>query len=336
MEGAELEEAETEEEGKEAEEEEEEELEEDLEDENEEEEEEKPGKKKCQECYKFRGFRFLCSYRHLPSSLDSLVESLKSKCRPLDCPACTTDQVCPDCLPKERAADVFKHTFKYVEQHFGAEHLPLLLRKGVFPYSYIRSLEQLQETQLPPAECFYNELTESPVKPAEYAHAQNVFKTLNMPNLLAYQETYLITDTTLLADVLVNYRKLLYQEDGIDFTRFVSLPSIAYQSMLKKTGVRLELISDPIIHQMLTLGKRGGLTIVGQRYGKSTEVPFPFDDQSNDIQQPPDQPTMPEVMREDKMRIPPDQRKTYIKYLVNIHFSLHDMFFFLLFLNKLS
>lgn len=90
--------------------------------------------------------------------------------------------------------------------------------------------------------------------------------------------------------------------------------------MLKKTGVRLELITDPIIHNMLTLGKRGGLTIVGQRYGKSTEVPFPFDETTNIINER--QTQMPEVLREDKMRIPQEKKKTYIKYLVRLPSAL--------------
>merc|ERR1711954_116970 len=92
--------------------------EDDMEDEEEDmEEEEKPEdglKEKCKLCYKFRGFRFLCSYRHLPSSLDSLVESLKSKCRPFNCTVCTNTQLCQECLHKEKPENVFRHTYKFV------------------------------------------------------------------------------------------------------------------------------------------------------------------------------------------------------------------------------
>ena len=50
-----------------------------------------------------------------------------------------------------------------------------MLSKGVYPYEYMDSWEQFDETSLPPKEDFHSELTLEDISDKDYAHAQKVF-----------------------------------------------------------------------------------------------------------------------------------------------------------------
>ena len=45
-----------------------------------------------------------------------------------------------------------------------------LLRKGVYPYEYMDSLEKFNETSIPPQEAHYSKLNEEGISDADYAH----------------------------------------------------------------------------------------------------------------------------------------------------------------------
>ena len=51
-----------------------------------------------------------------------------------------------------------------VISRYPEEVQPLLLEKGVFPYSYLDSLERFKETSLPPRQAFTSDLTGAEVK----------------------------------------------------------------------------------------------------------------------------------------------------------------------------
>ena len=63
----------------------------------------------------------------------------------------------------------FKHLAHMTEQLYGPMHMQekirLLIRKGVFPYDYVKNMEGLNETLLPPREAFYNRLSGSECSP---------------------------------------------------------------------------------------------------------------------------------------------------------------------------
>ena len=66
-------------------------------------------------------------------------------------------------------------TFQQLHKAFSAhsEHArALLLRKGVFPYDWYSAPEKLLQTQLPPQEAFFSELSKSSISAEDYAHAQ--------------------------------------------------------------------------------------------------------------------------------------------------------------------
>ena len=106
----------------------------------------------------------------------------------------------------------------------------LLLRKGVYPYEYIDSQERFNEIILPDKKAFYSELNLEDTTNKDYAHAQKVFKELNLKNLGHYHDLYVQSDTLLLADVFKNLRNKCFEIYEVDPAHFLSATGLAWQA----------------------------------------------------------------------------------------------------------
>ena len=142
----------------------------------------------------------------------------------------------------------------------------LLLRKGVYPYEYMDSWEKFDETTLPPKEAFYSNLNLEDISDEDYAHAQKVWDVFEINNLGEYHDLYVQSDTLLLADVFENFRNKCLEIYELDPIYFVSAPGLAWQACLKKTEVKLELITDYDMILMIKKGIRGGICQTTHRY----------------------------------------------------------------------
>ena len=87
-------------------------------------------------------------------------------------------------------------------------------------------------------------------------------------NMGDYHDLYVQTDTFLLADVFEKFRGKCIEIYGHDPSYFLSAPGLAWQACLKKTNVKLELLTD--IHMLLMIeeGIRGGMCQSVHRYAK--------------------------------------------------------------------
>ena len=65
---------------------------------------------------------------------------------------------------------------------------------------------------------------------------------------------YFQSDTLLLADVFENFRNKCIEIYELDPAHFLSAPGLAWQACLKKTEVKLELLTK--INMLLMVGKR--------------------------------------------------------------------------------
>ena len=95
---------------------------------------------------------------------------------------------------------------------------------------------------------------------ADYAHAKRVCKKFEIKNLKEYNDLYVQSNTLLLADVFKNFRDTIicyclkiYELDPI---RFLSVPRLAWQAALKKTKVKLGLLTDTGMLSMVEKGIR--------------------------------------------------------------------------------
>ena len=73
----------------------------------------------------------------------------------------------------------------------------------------------------------------------------------------------------LLADVFENFRKACIKTYELDPAHFISLPGLAWQACLRKTGVELELLTDYDMLLMMEEGIRGGICHAVHRYAKA-------------------------------------------------------------------
>ena len=147
----------------------------------------------------------------------------------------------------------------------------LLLRKGVYPYEYMDSFERFFEASLPDKDAFYGNLNMESITDIDYRHAKNVFNKFNNNNLGDYPDLYFRSNTLLLADVFINFRKVCFHIHDLDPAHFLSAPGLAWQACLKKSNVELELISDVDMLLMIEKGIRGGLTPEVCRYFQSNK-----------------------------------------------------------------
>ncbi len=199
--------------------------------------------------------RFLDSMQFMSKSLDSLVKTLgKDKFTTL------TSQMSVD-----------------------KASLELLKRKGVFPYEYMSNFSKLSDKTLPPKDAFYSQLTDSHISDSDYEHAQNVWKTFGCETMKDYHDLYLKTDVLLLADVMTEFRKTCKKAYGLDALHNYTSPGLAWSAMLKHTGVKLDLISDPDMYLFVEKGIRGGISTVVKRYAKSNKYLDNYDKESESV-----------------------------------------------------
>ena len=143
-----------------------------------------------------------------------------------------------------------------------------LLRKGVYPYEYMDNWERFEETSLPDKESFYSSLNMENIDDIDYRHGNDVFKKFKLKNLGEYHDLYVQSDTLLLAGVFENFRNMCIKLYELDPAHFLSLPRLAWQACLKKTNVKLELLTDYML-LMVEEGIRGGICHSIHSYAKT-------------------------------------------------------------------
>ena len=142
---------------------------------------------------------------------------------------------------KNQKSDLRKH-FKFSDNDIN--RFILLLRKGVYPYEYMDEWEKFNGTTLLEKEEFYSNLNMEDITDADYMHAKRVYKDFEIKKLGEYHDLYLKSDTLLLVDVFENFGKMYLKIYELDPLKFLSTPGLTWQAALKKTEVKLELLTD--------------------------------------------------------------------------------------------
>ena len=152
---------------------------------------------------------------------------------------------------------------------YSGEKRDLLLRKGVYPYDWVDSIDKFSEIQLPPQELFYSKLNDEGISDEDYLHAQEVWKEFNCKTFRDYHNIYNVSDVLILADVLENFRDVCNENYGIDSAHHYTAPGLAWDAALKMTKIELELLSDYDMLLMIQKEIRGGISMISNRYGVS-------------------------------------------------------------------
>ena len=80
---------------------------------------------------------------------------------------------------------------------------------------------------------------------ADYAHTKRVYKDFEKKNLEKYHNFYVQSHTLLLAE--------------LDPAEYLAAPRLAWQAALKKTTVKLDLLTNSDMLLMIEKGIRGGI-----------------------------------------------------------------------------
>ena len=182
------------------------------------------------------------SFSFLSSSLDTLVKLTKYEDNKL----------------RDNWQEHFKYSFKgkYIKNE---KDLFLLTEKEVYPYGYCNDFNKFNDTELPEKKHFYSRLSEEDISDTDYERAKLVWKHFNIKNLGEYHDLYLETDVLLLTDVNENFRKQCLTDYELDPAHCYTLPNFAWDAMLLKTGLELELLHDEEVCKMIEQGLRGGM-----------------------------------------------------------------------------
>ena len=154
---------------------------------------------------------------------------------------------------------------------FFGEKIDLVSRKGVYPYEFMDDFEKFKKQSLPKKTSFFSRLKQEKISDEDFDHAQRVWKECKLKNMGDFHDLYLKTDVLLLADVMENFRKLCEKHYELDPAHFFTIPGMAWDAMLKITGIELELLKDGQIEMLLMIEKgiRGGISNAFKRYAKA-------------------------------------------------------------------
>ena len=216
----------------------------------------------------------------MSTSLLELVDNMSANFNSIGFKSCTENNRCEQC--KKLIEELIK---KFPSMHQFCDgnlnNFVLLLRKGVYPYEDMDSWEKFDETSLPDKKAFYSNLNLEDITDEDYAHAQNVWGVFETRNCGKYHDLYVQSDTLLLADVFENFRNMCLDIYELDPVYFVSAPGLAWQACLKKTEVKLELLTDYDMLLMIEKGIRGGICQGKHRYAKANNQNMKNYDRNN-------------------------------------------------------
>lgn len=118
-----------------------------------------------------------------------------------------------------------------------------ILKKGFFPYEFCKSISQMESiSALPSKEHFYSSLTEEKISDEDYDHALNVWALFKVENLLEYALIYCQTDTMLLAEVFMKFRKEMMSFSGLDCAQYISLPGFSWYDLFDIINININML----------------------------------------------------------------------------------------------
>jgi len=96
-----------------------------------------------------------------------------------------------------------------------------------------------------------------------------VWKEFGIRTLRVYTALYNKSDILLLADMFENFRDICMKNYKLDTAWYYTSPGLAWDAMLNRTGVILELLTDVDMLLMLKNGIRGGVATSSNQLGRA-------------------------------------------------------------------
>ena len=129
---------------------------------------------------------------------------------------------------------------------------------------------------------FYDNLNMKEISVSDYQHAKDVWDLFGCSTLLDYHTLYMELDGSLLADIFENFRTQCLCEYGLDPVYFMTSPSLSWEACLKKSKVKLQVITDPDINLFIDSAMMGGVRIARNPYLKANNEMLPDYDETKE------------------------------------------------------
>ena len=205
----------------------------------------------------------------MSTSSSELVDKKSGNFNSIECKSCIENDRCEQCKKLIKGLnETFPSVYQFCDGNLNK--FVLSLRKGVYPYEYMDSWEKFDKTRLPPKDTFYSNLNLEDISDEDYANTQKVWDVFEINNLGKYHDLYVQSDTLFLGDVYENFINMCLDKYGLDPVYFVSAPGLPWKACLKKTGVKLGLLTDYDMILMIEKRIRGG--IVKQHTGMLKQI----------------------------------------------------------------
>ena len=215
----------------------------------------------------YEELRFIDSNSFLSSSLDKVAKTMKKE----------------DFKILQQNINSFENQYNSANKSKFAD---TLIKKGIYPYEFVDSVEKLYVDRLPEKNDFSsslysgmidNEKIENNITDKEYEQAKYVWNLFQCQNLKDYHEIYLKTDVLLLADIFENFRYNMIEKYYLDPLYSYTSPAYSWDACLsipynqKGHKINFELLTDANIFNMIENNMRGGISMVKNRYAKADD-----------------------------------------------------------------
>lgn len=148
------------------------------------------------------------------------------------------------------------------------DQFQMMIRKGFFPYEYLTDINKLEEPRLPPIEAFFSSLSGETISMENYEHVQKMWTIFRMKTLGDLSDVYLKIDVLLLCCVFQTFRESCLENYSLDPAHYFTLPGLSWDSFLKFSKTKLEIIKDIDIYNFFE-NIRGGFTSCVKRFCSS-------------------------------------------------------------------
>ena len=165
--------------------------------------------------------------------------------------------------------------FKYLAETCIGDSFEFIRRKRVYPYDHMDSSDRFEETELPSSADFLNQLSGDACSGVDYAHAVRVWDAFNCETLVDYHDVYLQLDVLLLSDLFEKFRKTCLNYYRLDPVHYYTIPGLAWDAALGMSKVKLELIVEKDIYNLIDTSIRGGVSMISTRHAKANNPSLP-------------------------------------------------------------
>lgn len=159
-----------------------------------------------------------------------------------------------------------------VDGVFDPQSFKYLKRKGIFPYEWFDNVEKLRTTSLPSIEHWDSKLTRSYLKDeSALDDARETWDYFGMRTFKDWHDHYLRIDVKGLSDVFEEFRRMCMDVYRVDPAYYYTAPGMFNDALYKKTGARVELLTDPLMFDFFERKEalRGGLSVQVNRFSRA-------------------------------------------------------------------